>query len=78
MITEQKGEGFLFVVDIQVYPNFRRRGYGSQAFRIIEGQASEMGISRIVLNVFEHNLAARAMYEKLGYTGSGDTMKKEF
>ena len=76
MIMEQSGEHVIFVVDIQVYPDFRRLGYGSQAFRILEHQAFERGISTIVLNVFENNVAARSMYDKLGYSGSGVTMTK--
>ena len=76
MIMEQSGEHIIFVVDIQVYQGFRRLGYGSQAFRILEQHASDRGISSIVLNVFEHNVAARAMYNKLGYSGSGIIMTK--
>ena len=76
MIMEQSGEHIIFVVDIQVYQGFRRLGYGSQAFRILEQYASDRGISSIVLNVFEHNVAARAMYNKLGYSGSGIIMTK--
>ncbi len=67
---------FIFVVDIQVSKAFRRRGYGTQAFRFLEDKARNMGIDRIYLNVFEHNVTARWMYEKLGYAGEGGLMAK--
>jgi len=52
-------------------------GFGSQAFRLMEDQAAEMGIHTIALNVFEHNHSARKMYQKLGYSGEGESMVKE-
>jgi len=77
MVAEGNGKRLIFVVDIQVHVQFRRRGYGSQAFLLLEDLAHNMGINKIVLNVFEHNHQARAMYEKLGYSGKGETMTKE-
>jgi RimJ/RimL family protein N-acetyltransferase len=76
MIVEQDGQPLIFVVDIQVYEGFRRRGYGTAAFCIMEDHAREIGITTIALNVFDHNHRARAMYEKLGYQGSGESMVK--
>jgi polar amino acid transport system substrate-binding protein len=35
----------------------------------MEKNALEMGITKIGLHVFKHNVSARAMYEKLGYEG---------
>lgn len=77
MVIEKDGQRMIFVMDIQVYPLYRRRGYGSQAFAQMEEQARQMGIAAIELNVFPQNHAARAMYEKLGYAGEGETMIKE-
>jgi RimJ/RimL family protein N-acetyltransferase len=76
-VEEEEGKRQVFVVDIQIDEAYRRQGYGSQAFRIMEEKAQEMGISTIALHVFEHNRAARAMYEKLGYTGTGSMMSKK-
>ena len=67
----------IFVIDIQILEVFRRRGYGSQTFSFMEEKAKEMGIKKIRLNVFDHNKPARAMYEKLGYAGSGENMSKK-
>lgn len=76
-VTEKDGHQLIFVMDIQVYPEFKRQGYGSQAFLEMEAQARELGIKLIALNVFEHNTAARAMYEKLGYLGEGESLFKQ-
>jgi RimJ/RimL family protein N-acetyltransferase len=75
-VEDEEGQRQFFVMDIQIYEMYRRQGYGSQAFKAMEEQAREMGISTIALHVFEHNRAARAMYEKLGYTGTGVMMSK--
>ena len=76
-VVEQDGKRQFFVLDIQVYDEYRRRGYGTQAFRIMEEKAREMGITTISLHIFKHNRAAGAMYEKLGYVGTGEMMSKE-
>ena len=76
MVVEEDGQHLIFVVDIQIYEPFRRRGYATQAFRLMEDQARAMSITTIALNVFEHNHSARSMYEKLGYVKTGDSMMK--
>jgi RimJ/RimL family protein N-acetyltransferase len=76
-VEDEEGKRQFFVMDIQIDNAYRRQGYGSQAFKAMEEQAREMGIGTIALHVFEHNRAARAMYEKLGYVGTGNMMSKE-
>ena len=76
-VEEAEGKRQIFVMDIQNDVAYRRRGYGSQAFEAMETQAREMGANTIALHVFEHNHAARAMYEKLGYAGTGSMMSKK-
>lgn len=76
-VMEQAGKRLVFVVDIQIYSEHRRRGYGSQAFMAMEDKVREMGIASIGLHVFKHNPSARAMYEKLGYTGTDESMSKK-
>jgi GNAT superfamily N-acetyltransferase len=77
LVEEEEGKLQLFVVDIQIYDAYRRHGYGSQAFKAMEGKAREMGILTVSLHVFGHNTPARAMYEKLGYVGRDTTMSKQ-
>jgi GNAT superfamily N-acetyltransferase len=77
MVQSSGDKRFIYVVDIQVFKEFRRRGYASQAFMFMEEKARELGIDHIYLNVFEHNVTARWMYEKLGYIGESDLMVKQ-
>lgn len=76
-VVEQAERRFVFVMDIQIYPEYRRQGFGSQAFLDMEDKVRGMGITTISLHVFKHNPSARAMYEKLGYAGENESMSKE-
>lgn len=75
-VAERQGQRHIFVMDIQIQPEFRRRGYGTQAFRLLEAQARRLGMETIDLHVFQHNQPAQAMYAKLGYHGPADFMSK--
>lgn len=74
--TERADERVAFVYDVIVYEQFRRRGYGEQAFQALETKVRESGLKKIGLHVFGHNYAARAMYEKLGYVVTNVQMSK--
>jgi ribosomal protein S18 acetylase RimI-like enzyme len=50
-----------------VVPEARRSGVGEQLMRALIEQARESGVRRLGLEVLEQNLAARALYEKLGF-----------
>jgi ribosomal protein S18 acetylase RimI-like enzyme len=65
-----------FVYDIEIHDQFRRRGYASQAFRLLEDRVRELGLSTISLHVFGSNTAAREMYRKLGYEETHIEMSK--
>ena len=77
MLAEEGDTRKFFVVDIQIYEAYRRRGYGTQAFLAMEDKAREMGVTAIALHLFADNHPARAMYQKLGYAGSATSMAKE-
>ena len=77
MLAEEDGTRQFFVVDIQIYEEYRRRGYGAQAFRAMEDKAREMGVTTIALHLFADNHPARAMYQKLGYAGTDTAMAKD-
>lgn len=49
----------------------RGRGIGLQALHYLERQIAAQGLRRIELGVFEFNLAAQALYAKLGYQEIG-------
>ncbi len=45
-----------------------RKGFGSQALKILERNSAELGCKRIELGTFEFNTAAQNFYLKNGYT----------
>ena len=66
-----------FVYDLSIDKRFRRRGYATQAMRVLEGKARELGLESIALHVFTHNPAAIGLYESLGYDIKSINMVKE-
>ena len=66
-----------FIYDLQIEPDFRRRGYGEAAMKEVESQVRKLGASRIALHVFGHNHGARDLYEKLGYDITSIGMLKQ-
>ena len=61
----------LWVYDIETDDAFRRRGFGREMMRLAEEHARGLGDTAIALNVFDTNLAARRLYESLGYAVTG-------
>lgn len=66
----------LFLYDVEIDKDHRRRGYAAQALRKLEDEARSLGAEHIGLHVFGHNLAARQLYEKLGYEITNINMRK--
>lgn len=56
-----------FICDVAVEASLRRRGYGTAIMHACERFCLAEGITVIGLSVFGFNVAARAMYQKLGY-----------
>lgn len=74
---EDRGSGpYAFVYDIMILDQFRRRGYASQAFHLLEEKVRGLGLPTISLHVFGHNSAARELYRKLGYDETHIVMSK--
>jgi ribosomal protein S18 acetylase RimI-like enzyme len=57
-----------FIFDLAIDESCQGRGYGEAVLRALETIAAQMGLAALGLHVFAHNLAARRLYEKLGYT----------
>jgi len=66
-----------FIYNVEIYPEYRRRGYAEQAMTNLEDAARRMGLRQIRLHVFGHNSAARPLYEKLGYEPTNIMMAKQ-
>ena len=66
----------LLLNDIEVYPSYRRQGYGTAIMQAIEGITQEKGLTQIELEAYPHNEAARRLYRKAGYQETKIIMKK--
>ena len=61
----------LHLLNITVSPQLRKLGLGKRMMAAIEGVAAQQKMSRIILEVRPHNIAALALYQKLGYQQIG-------
>lgn len=59
------------ILNIAVLPEFRRKGIARKLLRFILAEADRMGLERLILEVRESNLAARALYASLGFKVCG-------
>jgi ribosomal protein S18 acetylase RimI-like enzyme len=66
----------VWIYDIIIHEDFRRRGYASRTLELVEERARDLGAKSVELHVFGHNRGARALYEKLGYNITSITMAK--
>ena len=57
---------------VLVGPEGRGRGIGTEAVGLVTAHGLErLGLRRITLEVFDHNPRGRRVYEKVGYTATG-------
>lgn len=66
----------VFIYDIAVDPEFRRRGHAQDALVAIEEYARAKGCIGVMLHVFGHNSGARQLYLKAGYDETNVIMLK--
>jgi ribosomal protein S18 acetylase RimI-like enzyme len=66
----------VWIYDIIIHENFRRKGYASRTLEFVEVRAKELGAKSVELHVFGHNYGAQALYEKEGYSVTSITMAK--
>jgi ribosomal protein S18 acetylase RimI-like enzyme len=67
------------LLDVWVDEGHRRQGIGVSLVGEVLQQAAEQGFSLIEVQTMQHNTAARAMYQKLGFqqVDSGAVFRKE-
>jgi ribosomal protein S18 acetylase RimI-like enzyme len=65
-----------FVYDVSVHEDLRRRGYGRAIMLAAEAECRARGAVSIGLNVFGPNVAARRLYESLGFEVTSTQMKR--
>ncbi len=71
------GEKAAFIYSIEIFEEFRGRGFGRQAMLALEGEVRSRGLTRIALNVFGGNDVARSLYRSTGYAETAVFMSKE-
>ena len=71
---ESEESRYVVVYEFMIREEHRRRGYGTEALRALEDEVRAMDVDRIMLHVFGHNHAARALYQKVGYLERNVTM----
>jgi ribosomal protein S18 acetylase RimI-like enzyme len=67
---------YAFIWDLEIFPEYHRKGYGKEAMICLEAKIRELNLSRIGLNVFGHNDPAIHLYKKLGYQTTSMVMEK--
>lgn len=65
-----------YVYDVSVHEALRRRGYGRAIMLAGEAECRALGVVSIGLNVFGPNVAARRLYEDLGFQVTSIEMKR--
>lgn len=76
-VVVKNGLPSAFVYDVEVRPEWRRRGYARAAFTALEPLVRGLGLSSIDLHVFGNNVGAQALYRALGYGVTGINMRKQ-
>ena len=65
-----------FLYSIEVFEQFRGKGFGKEAMLLLEDEAREQGLTKIALNVFGGNEVARSLYRAVGYRETAVWMSK--
>ena len=56
-----------YICGVALFPDYRGRGLGTQFLDIARRQAREHGFERLSLVVFEENIGALRLYQRLGF-----------
>lgn len=75
-VQHPAGRPIGFIFDLFVAASFRRQGIATDAMRLLEDEASRLGLHTLSLHVFGFNAAARALYEQAGYVITDIDMSK--
>lgn len=80
-IIEKERKDIAFLMDIFVFPEYRRKGIARKALRLAEKLSTERGCNTIRLHAADSNTAAKNLYTGLGYgfiqrAESGEILEK--
>lgn len=68
---------YAWIYDIEVYPEFRGKGFGRGAMIAIEEEIKKVGLDSIGLHVFGTNRNARQLYQEMGFQETNVVMRKD-
>lgn len=66
-VKGQPEEQYIYMAEVMVHPDFRRRGIGIGLIREAEDQAGKIKATHLYCYVYEPNKASISLLEKLGY-----------
>jgi ribosomal protein S18 acetylase RimI-like enzyme len=69
--------GEAWIYDIELYEEFRGKGYGRALLHLAEHEAKAHGVKKLGLNVFGNNPIARNLYESSGFAITSMQMAKD-
>jgi ribosomal protein S18 acetylase RimI-like enzyme len=76
LVLDRPRPGAVWIHNIEVFPDYRGKGYGRELLKAAEQHSLEHGAKEIGLNVFGGNTVARSLYESSGYEISSLQMRK--
>ncbi len=67
-----QGERYVYLAEVMVHPEFRRKGIATRLVTEAEKNARETGSGHIYCFIFGPNDASKALFGKLGYSNMGE------
>ncbi|BDM83316.1 GNAT family N-acetyltransferase [Acaryochloris marina] len=65
--SKLEADNTYYICGIALLPDYRGQGIGTQLLKLAETQAVEKGFGKLSLIVFEENVGAKHLYDRLGY-----------
>src|SRR4030067_279110 len=65
-------EKFVYLVEVMVHPEFRRKGVATKLILQAEKSVREIGSDHIYCGIYEPNNASKCLFTKLGYSNKRD------
>ena len=67
MFTYEEDLPVIYLYEIHLQPQYRGLGYGQYLIQVLERAGREAGMEKLMLTVFEANIAAKDFYARLGF-----------